>query len=408
MKDETVSLISVFSNIILGLLKIVFGIFANSIALIADGLHSGLDVVFSFVTFLGMRTAKKPEDSKHPYGYLKAESLAGFFITILLGITGLWIVFEAIKRFLGKTPTFFSLQTIIVIIFCIVLQEALARVKFLYGKKFQSLALIADAKHSRADVFSSIGVLIGLFLVKYFSLADAIVALGVGSYILFETFSIGREITDSLLDVANKDVEEKIKTICNLHKIEIADLKTRKIGAYNFAELKIKLPPKLKVEEVGKITKKLEEKLLESIPELKYVVISIEPYDMKRSVVVGFLGRRFCEEEGFEKIGPKKIGERIIIPIREDKVWKFGSKEYLLVDLKSGKIQRKEILKNPYFSQSSPRGIRFVRAVEADKVITYHIGPNAIEKLKNLGVKVQLIDPNKNIEEIINFLTHGK
>ena len=406
MNTQTVSLISTFLNASLGVLKVIFGIFSNSIALIADGIHSSLDVISSFVTFLGLRTAKKPVDEKHPYGYFKAESLAGFFVTILLAITGIWIIVEAIKRFLGENPAVFSLRAIFVIIICIILQEIMARIKFLYGKRFQSIALIADAKHSRADVLSSIGVLIGLFLIKYFNLADAIVALGIGSYILVETVLIGREITDSLLDVANKEIEERIRKICASHKIEIADLKTRKIGAYNFAELRIKLPLKLKVEEVGEITKNLEEKLLKNIPELKYVVISIEPYDMKKSIIVGMLGRRFCEEEGFEKIGPEKIGKRIIIPIKENKINdKFGSREYLLLDIKDQKVQRKEILKNPYFEKDAPKGTRFAKAVRADEVATPIIGPNAKQNLENLGIKIHLVNPHQSLEEILELIT---
>lgn len=271
-------------------------------------------------------------------------------------------------------------------------------------KKYQSLALVADAKHSQADVLSSFGVLVGLFLVKYFPLADAVVALIIGGYIIFETFVVGKEITESLLDVANKEIEERIKKICTSHKIEIADLKTRKIGAYNFAELKIKLPLKLKVEEVGRITKNLEEKLLKNIPELKYIVISIEPYHMKRSTIVGFLGRKFCKEEGFEKIGPEKIGKRIIVPIKDGKISeRFGSDKYLIVDIKDGQIQRKEIIKNPYFEKDSQRGARFAKAIRADEVLVFEIGENTRESLRNIGIHISFsfISKSMSIDQII-------
>ena len=257
MNPESISIISTFVNMGLGISKLFFGTLIGSVALVADGIHSSLDVISSFVTFLGLKTAKKPFDETHPYGYLKAESLAGFFVMILLAITGIWILYEAIQRFFGGESVTFSLYAILVVIGSILITELLARLKFKYGRKFQSLALVADAEHSRADALSSVGVLGGLFLVKYFSLADAIIAIGIGLYIIFEAFQIGKEITDSLLDVANKNVEEKIKKICESHKIEVADIKTRKIGGSNFAEIKIKLPPKLKVENVQKITKTL-------------------------------------------------------------------------------------------------------------------------------------------------------
>jgi len=405
LSPKTISLISVFSNLCLGILKAVFGFLFQSIALMADGIHSTLDVFSSFITFLGLKISEKPTDEKHPYGYLRAENVAGFIVTIFLFTTGAWIVYESVERFLGENPVVFSLSAILVIILCIIIQEIVARLKFSVGKKFQSIALIADAKHSRADVISSLGVLVGLALLKYFPFADASVALIIGLYIIFESIFIGKEITESLLDVANKEIEERIRKICLAHKIEIDSLKTRKVGNYNFAELKIKLPLKLKLDEVGKITKQLEERLFNNIPELKYVVISVEPYDVKKSTIVGFLGKKFCEEEGFEKIGPRKVGRRIVIPIKDNKLFdKFGSEFYLLVDIKEGKIQRKETMKNPYFEKDSPKGVRFVKAARADEVATPIIGPNAKQNLENFGIRIHFVNPHQPLEEILESL----
>ena len=240
MNPQSVSIISMFVNFGLGMSKLFFGFFTGSVALIADGVHSSIDIFSSFITFLGMKTAKKPVDEKHHYGYWKAESLAGLLVAILLAISGIWILYEAVMRFFGEEIVKFSMAAIIVVVISILITEILARLKFRYGRKYQSLSLVADAEHSRADALSSIGVLIGLTLVRYFYLADAIVALCIGIYILYESWQIGREISDSLLDVANKDVEERIRKICSSHKIEISLLRTRKIGAINFAEIKIK------------------------------------------------------------------------------------------------------------------------------------------------------------------------
>ena len=402
MNPQSISIISTFVNLGLGVSKLFFGSLIGSVALVADGIHSSLDVISSFVTFLGLKTAKKPLDKTHPYGYFKAESLAGFFVMILLAITGIWILYEAIGRFFGGEVVTFSSTAILVVIISILVTELLARLKFQYGRKFQSLALVADAEHSRADALSSVGVLAGLFLVQYFSLADAIIALGIGGYILFEAFQIGKEITDSLLDVANKDLEEKIKKICTSHKIEIGDLKTRKIGAFNFAEIKIKLPPKLKLENVQKITKLLEERLRGNIPELKYIVISIEAYEIEQSIILPRIGSQMCQSEGFEEIGPKKIGERIIIPLRDEKISdKFGAKQYLIVDKKDNKILLKETAKNPYFEKETPHGARFAKGVRADKVLTCQIGSNAKQNLENFGIEIEIISSGKNLNEIL-------
>jgi len=80
---------------------------------------------------------------------------------------------------------------------------------------------------------------------------------------------------------------------------------------------------------------------------------------------------------------------------------RFGDEIYLIIDKKGKNILRKEILKNPYFEKDSPKGARFAKAVRADKVLTPQIGPNARENLQNFGIDVEIIPPQKNLEDIL-------
>ncbi|HHE76429.1 MAG TPA: cation diffusion facilitator family transporter [Candidatus Parcubacteria bacterium] len=405
MNKEKVSILSAFVNAILTASKLFFGLMIGSAALIADGVHSGIDIISSFGVYLGIKVAKKPVDEKHPYGHYRAESLAGLFVIVLLSSSALWIIYEAILDLLAKSQQeIFSTGAIILVIITIIVNELMARLKFYYGRKDESLSLVADAEHSRADVLSSIGVLIPLFFAKYFPPIDGITAFLIGGYILFESFKLGQEITDSLLDVSNKDMEGKIRKICQSHKIEISDLKTRKIGSANFAEIKIKLPLKLKVEDVQKITDTLEDRLLKNIPELKQIVISIEAYKMERSVILPKLGKKIGEFEGFEQIGPEKKGERVIIPIgiKQDEINKdFGASKYLIVDIKNGNIVLKKFFKNPYFEINSPHGARFAKAIRADKIFVRQIGESAKKSLENFNIETEIISSEKNINGIL-------
>ena len=409
MTPQFISLLSTFSNLALAISKLIFGFFIGSSALIADGLHSGLDVFSSFITFLGIKIARKPVDEKHPYGYWKAENIAGLLVAFLLLLTSLWIFYEAITKIIEGKPLRLSSYALIVVIVSILVSEILARLKFYIGEKFKNLALVADAEHSRADALSSIGVLIGLFLSKYFPLADGLIALGIGGYLFVESFKIGKEITEALLDVRNFEVEEKIKEICQENQIEIESLRTRKIGPYTLAEIKITLPPRLKIEKVQEIITSLEKKLLKNIPELKEVIISIAPYDAEKTILLPNFGGKIERCRGFEKIGPEKLGERIVIPLeKEHRAPCFGASKYLIIDLKDGKILRKEILKNPYFESGTPHGSRFVRAIRADKVIVSSIGPSAKRRIENLGIEVEIVPQDKTLEEIISKLTFSK
>ena len=172
MNTQKVSIISTIVNLAFTVLKLVLGFLINSAALIADAIHSGLDVFSSFVTFLGIKSSKKPVDEKYPYGYYRTESLAGFVVTILLAITAVWILYEGISRFFVDERVEFSIWAIILMIASVIINGVMANIKFHYGHKEQSLSMVADAEHSRADAISSLGVLIGLILVKFFVLAE--------------------------------------------------------------------------------------------------------------------------------------------------------------------------------------------------------------------------------------------
>ena len=171
MNQEKVSLLSTIVNFLLAAAKLGAGILINSVALVADAIHSALDIFSSFITFLGIRVAKKPVDDKHPYGFYRAESLAGFIVTLFLFFSAVWIIWEGINRFLKLEAVTFSIWAIGLMVISIILNEVMARLKFYYGRKYESLSLVADAEHSRADVLSSLGVLMGLILVRYYAVS---------------------------------------------------------------------------------------------------------------------------------------------------------------------------------------------------------------------------------------------
>ena len=300
---ETISIIGFVTNIILAALKIGAGIISKSAAVLAEGFHSGMDIVSSAISYIGIKVAKKPVDEEHPYGHYKSEVIAGFVITIILLLTALGIIYESVTGFFLVKELAITNITLGIIIFSAVINEIMVRLKIHYGKKEESMALIADAQHSRVDVFVSVGVLIGLFLINYWVHIDSLIALLIGVYILKESFSLGKKTTDSLLEVsAGKEVENKIKEVVKQEGITFSSLKTNKLGPIIFAELRIKLPSRYSVEEASIITKNLEERLTATIPSLKYIVIQIESHEqIRQELYKGVFGQRF----GWQRKGRK-------------------------------------------------------------------------------------------------------
>ncbi|MCK4521303.1 MAG: cation diffusion facilitator family transporter [Nanoarchaeota archaeon] len=294
MEKENISIIAIIVNFFLSVFKIGIGIISKSSAVIAEGVHSGMDIVTSIISFTGIKAAKKPVDKEHPYGHYKMEVVAGLIIAIVLLGTSLWIIYQAITSFFTIKELFITPLTLIVMAVSAVINEIMARVKIKYGKKYESMALIADGQHSRIDVLASISVFIGLFLTRYWLHLDSVIALLIGLYVLYGSVSLGKKTTDSLLDVsAGDDVENKIKNVVKKENIKLESLKTQKLGSAVFAELKINLDPKLHVDQASSTTKKLEEKIQQEVNAVKYVVIQIESHKIKEESYKGLFGRGF-------------------------------------------------------------------------------------------------------------------
>jgi len=209
-------------------------------------------------------------------------------------LTAIWIIYKAVTSFLSPTIVSITYLSVGVMVFSAVANEIMAHVKINHGKKYDNISLISDGMHSRIDVLTSIAVLIGLIVSKYFIYADSVIALLIGLYILKESFSLGKKATDSLLDVsAGEEIENKIKKIIKDEKIIIKDLKTQKRGPKVFAEISIILPNNLKVDEASKVTKKLEKKLIKNIKNIDYVAIQIASHEISEKYFKGTLGQGF-------------------------------------------------------------------------------------------------------------------
>jgi len=291
---EKVAIISILANIILAGGKIIVGMFSGSAAILAEGVHSFMDIFSSAIGYIGIRISKKPSDQKHPYGHYKFEVLSGTIITIILLATGVGIIYEAYQKFLNPSLIKIPILAFGIMIFSAAVNEIMARLKIHFGKKENSIALLSDGAHSRVDVYASLAVFAGLFLTKYWIYTDSFLAFLIGAYIIKKSFSLGKEAVDSLLDVsAGEEIEGKIKTIAKMQNIEISSLKTQKKGSAVTANLEIKLPSNLNVEEATKISNNLREKLIQEIESLRYVAIQITSHEMETGFYKPEFGRGF-------------------------------------------------------------------------------------------------------------------
>lgn len=291
---EKIAAISILANMVLAGGKITVGILSNSAAVLAGGVDSLVDIFSSSVSYIGIKISKKPADQKHPYGHYKFEVLGGVIITAIILATGIGIVYKACQNFLKPEYIKISYLAFGVMIFSAAANEVMARLKVHYGKKESSVSLLSDGVHSKVDVYTSLAILLGLFLSKYWAYADAFLALLMGLYIIKGAFSVGKEAIGSLLDVsAGEEIEGKIKSIAKKQNIEIDSLKTQKKGSAVTATLGIKLPSNLSVDEATKISNSLREKLMKAIGGLEYVAIQITSHEVETGFYKPDFGRGF-------------------------------------------------------------------------------------------------------------------
>jgi cation diffusion facilitator family transporter len=291
---EKIAKISIMVNVILAGTKIAIGFVSHSSSILAEGVHSFMDIFSSAIGYLGIRASKKPADEKHPYGHFKFEVLSGEVITLILFVTGAAIIYEAYKRYLSPVKIEFGYLGFTVMIFSAIVNEIMARIKIYFGKTENSITLISDGVHSRVDVFTSLAVFAGLLLTKYWIFADSVFAFLIGLYIIKESFSLGKEAVDSLLDVsAGSEIEEKIKSIVKERGIEIDSLKSQKKGSAITINLEIILPSQLKIEEATNISESLRHELMNQIEKLSYVAIQIKSHEVETGFYRPAFGKGF-------------------------------------------------------------------------------------------------------------------
>lgn len=279
-EKSNVALTSVLAAVGLTGFKLVIGLLTNSLGILAEAAHSGLDLVAALVTFLAVRLSGKPADKEHPYGHGKIENLSALFETLLLLITCVWIIYEAVQRLFGSRQGVVveaSIWSFIVMGTSIFIDYNRSMMLDKAAKKHKSQALEADALHFSTDIWSSSVVIFGLIGVvisekvpalKILHEADAVAALGVAVIVIYVSLQLGKRTVMALLDTAPKGLEESIKKavegipgITDCHQIRI-----RQSGPDTFIDAHVLLNGGLSLIEAHGITEQIEKTIQKLCP----------------------------------------------------------------------------------------------------------------------------------------------
>jgi cation diffusion facilitator family transporter len=281
-EKKTVALTSLVAAVFLTGFKLLVGILTGSLGILSEALHSALDFVAAGITWVAVRLSDRPADTDHHFGHGKIENLSALIETLLLLLTCVWIIYEAVRRLTsGETHIQVTVWSYIVVIASIVIDFTRSRALMRVAKKHNSQALEADALHFSTDILSSFVVLLGLVCADLgIFMADSIAGLIVALIVIYISYRLGKRSINMLLDRVPEDAYQKIKTILDESgDIEFYhDLKVRASGAEIFTEMNIHVNPELNIRQSHDIATMVENKIRAEIKRC-HVHVHIEPQE---------------------------------------------------------------------------------------------------------------------------------
>ena len=286
------ALSSVAAAIVLTGLKLTVGLLTGSLGILAEALHSALDLVAAALTYVAVRLSGQPPDFEHRYGHGRVENLSAFVEAGLLLITAAWVSYESIRRlFFTEIHVEANIWAFVVMGISIVIDAGRSRNLGRMAKKHNSQALAADALHFRTDIWSSAVVLVGLTAIKlgewldtdlggWLPKADALAALGVAGIIVVVTGRLLRETVDDLLDRAPGEsadlIVEAVERVPGV--IDCRRVRLRRAGHLVFADVVIDVARTATFAEEHAITEAVEHAIGEALGgDRADVVVHSEP-----------------------------------------------------------------------------------------------------------------------------------
>lgn len=260
----------------------------GSVGLLSDAAESVVNLVAAVVALVALRVAIKPPDKNHNFGHSKAEYFSAGVEGILIFVAAGAIMVTAVERFLSPQPLENLGIGLLIVVLASLVNGAVALVLLRKGKEYRSVTLVADGKHLMTDVWTSVGVLVGVALVWLtgWERLDAVVAFAVGVNILITGWRLISESTAGLMDVSlPKETNQQIRDFLasySSEEIQFHALRTRESGARQFMEVHMLVPGHWSVQDGHTVMEDIIDDLHELMPELR-VHVHLEPIEDPRS-----------------------------------------------------------------------------------------------------------------------------
>ncbi len=275
--------ISVFTAVATVVIKGVAAILTGSVGLLSDALESTVNLVAAVVALWALALSAKPADHNHDFGHGKAEYMSSAVEGALIFVAAAGIIVSAIQRFIVPQPVEQLGLGLALSTGASVLNGLVGYMLIRQGKKHRSIVLEADGRHLMTDVLTSVGVIVGIFLILVtgWQILDPIIAIVVGINILFTGASLVRRSVVGLLDAALPaeevdQIRDAMTRIIGQQHVEITELLTRESGRERFVQATVVVPAEWTVRKAHDLTDAFEAAIAAELPGTS-TFIHVEP-----------------------------------------------------------------------------------------------------------------------------------
>lgn len=282
-------LVSLATALLVGAAKLLYGKASQSLAFIADGIHSFFDAAATLMGIISVKLSSKPPDEGHPYGHHKFETVSALALGVLLLAAAYEVGSMAIDRLSAPRYPIFSFWGVVLLVSIMTLNFSIARLESKRAKRLSSNFLAADSIHNQSDVLITCAVLVSL-AAGYFRLeyVDSVVSIAITLYLVWISY---RLISANLLPLVDhrvldpRKVEEIVTATDGV--LHCHHIRSRGQKGHHFLDLNIHVPGHITLERAHHITHDVEARLKNAFPGLVDVVIHTEPH-----------GHEPCSKEG--------------------------------------------------------------------------------------------------------------
>ncbi len=283
--EKNAPLVATSLSFVLAVVKLVVGVMSGSVALLASAMDSIMDMFVSIFNYLALKISDKKPTDEFSYGYGKIEAIVASLEGLLVFGSGLFILYEGIKKFITKESVTHLSLSIGTMIFSLFIVSIIVYFLSYVVKKTDNLVIKGDLLHYKTDLFSNSAVLLSLGIIYFtnYYWIDALFGVIIGIYIIKESIELIKEGVEVLLDVSlpKEEVEKIIEVIKNDKDVEDYHfLKTRHAGKFKFVEVHLVLGRDKSLMEAHVISDRVEEKIKAIDPNSNWhIMIHLDPVD---------------------------------------------------------------------------------------------------------------------------------